>query len=260
MTPEELAQKTMGDMPEGGSTGTNKSFTSFNLTSKEDARAAFRESMTEMYGFYDPKLFNSFYSETMKMQKRYATRSSGSVQTSTSFNVNAFMKEYLQALAPTIIATGKYGGMARQTIDELSAYADDMGLNYGGTVFAKDMQSILSGERTVQDIFNSYRESAMSLYPSFTQRLQQNAKITLKDLASPYVNTMASLLEMDPSSISLSNPVLQSALSTKDGAIKPVSEFIKDVKNMDAWKFTNNAKEEAVSLASSFKRSFGFGA
>jgi hypothetical protein len=28
---------------------------------------------------------------------------------------------------------------------------------------------------------------------------------------------------------------------------------------MDAWKFTKNAKEEAVDLASSFKRAFGFG-
>jgi hypothetical protein len=247
--------------PSGTSTGSvsSGSFTSYSITSKEDARAAFRKSMTEMYGFYDPKLFNSFYAETVKLQKRYGTRRSGEVQTDYTFNVSSFMDEYLQALAPSIIKTGKYGGMARQTVDELSSYADNMGLNYGGTVFAKDMQTILSGERTVQDIFNSYRESAMSLYPNFAKRLQENAKITLKDLASPYVNTMASLLEMDPSTISISNPVLQGALSTKDGAIKPVSEFVKDIKNMDAWKYTNNAKEEAVSLASSFKRSFGFG-
>lgn len=246
--------------PSGTSTSSSGSFTSYDFTSKEDARAAFRKAMTEMYGFYDPKMFGTFYSEVNKLQKKYATRSSGGVQKSYSFNVNSFMEQYLQALAPTIIKTGQYGGMARQTIDELAAYADDMGLNYGGSVFAKDMQSILAGEKTTQEVFNSYRESAMSLYSNFADRLQQNAKLTIKDLASPYVNTMASLLEVDPSTISMTNPVLQNALVGVNGVTKSVGEFIKDVKNTDAWKFTNNAKEEAVSLAGSFKRAFGFGA
>jgi hypothetical protein len=70
---------------------------------------------------------------------------------------------------------------------------------------------------------------------------------------------MASLLEVDPNTLSVTNPVLQGAIAKVDGTIKPISEFVKDVKNMDAWKFTKNAKEEAVDLASSFKRAFGFG-
>lgn len=236
---------------------------SYNLTSREDARATFRKAMTDLYGYYDPKAFSVFYSQLQKMEKRYATRSGGrdgsSVQTSTSFNPNLFMEEYLQGLAPAIVASGKFGGAARQTIDELAAFADNMGLNYGNQVFAKDMQSIIAGQKTAEEIFNSYRESAAQLYSGFADRLRQNPKLTLKDLASPYINTMASLLEVDPNTISVTNPVLQGAIAKVDGTIKPISEFVKDVKNMDAWKFTKNAKEEAVDLASSFKRAFGFG-
>lgn len=237
-----------------------KSGVSYNFTSKEDARASFRKAMVDMYGYYDANAFNAFYSGLTKLEKKYATRYSGTTTTGYSFNPTSFMTEYLQGLAPAIIATGKYGGAARQTIDELASYADSMGLNYNKSVFAKDMQSLMKGERSPEDILNSYRESSMQLYSGFAERLQQNPKLTMKDLAAPYVNTMASLLEVDPGTLSLTNPTLQGALSTSDGKTKPISEFIKDVKNMDAWKFTNNAKEEAVSLARSFKQSFGFGA
>lgn len=236
---------------------------SYNLTTREDAKSTFRKAMTDLYGYYDPKAFSVFYSQLQKMEKKYASRSyssgSSKSQTSYSFNPNLFMEEYLQGLAPAIIQSGKFGGVARQTIDELSSFADSMGLNYGASVFAKDMQSVISGNKTAEEIFNSYRESAAQLYSGFADRLRQNPKLTLKDLASPYINTMASLLEVDPNTISVTNPVLQGAIAKIDGTIKPISEFVKDVKGMDAWKFTKNAKEEAVELASSFKRAFGFG-
>lgn len=257
-----FAQQRMPSMPEANTTG-SYSQVSYNLTSREDARATFRKAMTELYGYYDPKAFTVFYTQLQKLEKRYATRSGGrsgsSTQTSYQFNPNLFLEEYLQGLAPAVIASGKFGGAARQTIDELSAFADNMGLNYGPQVFAKDMQSIIAGQKTAEEIFNSYRESAAQLYSGFADRLRQNPKLTLKDLASPYINTMASLLEVDPNTISVTNPVLQGAIAKVDGTIKPISEFVKDVKSMDAWKFTKNAKEEAVDLANSFKRAFGFG-
>jgi hypothetical protein len=262
----DLAKQSPKSVPDtiSSTSGGSYSSVSYNLTSKEDARASFRKAMTELYGFYDPKAFSVFYSQLQKLEKGYASRESGSggssTRTTTSFNPNLFMEEYLQGLAPAVIQSGKFGGAARQTVDELSSYADGMGLNYGASVFAKDMQSIISGNKTIDEVFNSYRESAAQLYSGFADRLRQNPKLTLKDLASPYINTMASLLEVDPNTISVTNPVLQGAIAKVDGTIKPVSEFIKDVKNMDAWKFTKNAKEEAVDLASSFKRAFGFGA
>lgn len=246
-----------GIMGSGGSGGGGS--VSYDLTTKEDARASFRKAMTEMYGYYDANAFNAFYTALRSLEKKYATRSSGSSSTRYNFNPSSFLNEYLQGLAPAIIASGKYGGAAKQAINELASYADSMGLNYGATVYVKDMQSLMTGEKTVQDIFNSYRESAMNLYAGFADRLKQNPSLTIKDLASPYINTMASLLEVDPSTLSLTNPTLQGALSTANGQLKPLSEFIKDVKNTDAWKFTLNAKQEASSLASSFKQAFGFG-
>ena len=260
-----LAKNLQPQQPDTTAGGTSGSYSqvSYNLTTREDARATFRKAMTELYGYYDPKAFTVFYTQLQKLEKGYATRTIGksgsSTQTSYQFNPNLFMEEYLQGLAPAVIQSGKFGGVARQTVDELSSYADGMGLNYGGAVFAKDMQSIISGQKTAEEIFNSYRESAAQLYSGFADRLRQNPKLTLKDLASPYINTMASLLEVDPNSISVTNPVLQGAIAKMDGTIKPISEFVKDVKSMDAWKFTKNAKEEAVDLASSFKRAFGFG-
>lgn len=242
------------------SDSSSKSGVSYNLTTKEDARASFRKAMVDMYGYYDANSFNAFYSSLQKLEKKYATRYSGSNTTQYSFNPSSFMNEYLQGLAPAIVSTGKFGGAARQAIDELASYADSMGLNYSPSVFAKDMQSVMAGDKSAEEIFTSYRDSAMQVYSGFSDRLKQNAKLTMRDLATPYINTMASLLEVDPGTITLTNPTLQGALSTVEGKVKPISEFVKDVKNMDAWKFTTNAKEEAVSLAKSFKQSFGFGA
>ena len=264
-TGADLAKNLQPQMTGTTASGASGSYSqvSYNLTTREDAKSTFRKAMTELYGYYDPKAFAVFYSQLQKMEKKYAGRSSSkdgsSSQTNYNFNPNLFMEEYLQGLAPAVIQSGKFGGIARQTVDQLASFADDMGLNYGGQVFAKDMQSVVAGIKTVDEILNSYRESAAQVYSGFADRLRQNPKLTLKDLASPYINTMASLLEVDPGTISVTNPVLQGAIAKVDGTIKPISEFVNDVKNMDAWKFTKNAKEEAVSLASSFKRSFGFG-
>lgn len=53
-------------------------------------------------------------------------------------------------------------------------------------------------------------QEAQSLYPSIATQL--TGGMTVQDVASPYINTMAQLLEVDPNTLSIQTPLIKKAL------------------------------------------------
>jgi hypothetical protein len=67
---------------------------------------------------------------------------------------------------------------------------------------------------------------------------------------------MASLLEVNPDSISLSDPLLRSAI--QGDKEMPIYDFQRQIRKDNRWQYTNNARSEASDVARTVLRDFGF--
>ena len=79
--------------------------------------------------------------------------------------------------------------------------------------------------------------------------------MNLDTILNPYKNTYAATLEISPDSISL-NDVLQKAI-TKDG-FESIYKFKQELRKDPRWQNTDNARQEASSVAYNVLRDFGF--
>ena len=92
--------------------------------------------------------------------------------------------------------------------------------------------------------------------------LPDNAKkliddgIDLETIYAPYKNTMASVLEVNPNTISLNDATLRGAI----GPDKEMSiyDFQRALRKDPRWQYTNNAREEVSDVALKVLRDFGF--
>ena len=105
---------------------------------------------------------------------------------------------------------------------------------------------------------------------AFKQLIRNNAKLGLPDkvsglldqgidletVYSPYKNAMASVLEINPATINLSDPTLRGAI----GPDKEMSlyEFQKALRKDPRWQYTNNARRDVSNVALKVLRDFGF--
>jgi len=104
----------------------------------------------------------------------------------------------------------------------------------------------------------------------FKQLIRQTAKTGLPDKVSklldqgldldavyaPYKNTMASLLEINPDSISLNDALLRTAI--QGDKEMPIYDFQRQIRKDNRWQYTNNARAEASDVARTVLRDFGF--
>jgi len=105
--------------------------------------------------------------------------------------------------------------------------------------------------------YEEMKRQAADLYSPFAEGLNQGR--TLYDMTRNYRTQMASLLEMDESSIKWNDLMKYATKTGVDGkpAKSTFAEFTKSVKNDPLWQYTKNAKETYTNQALSLLRDFG---
>lgn len=83
-----------------------------------------------------------------------------------------------------------------------------------------------------------------------------NQGLDLQTIYSPYKNAMAKVLEINPESITLDDPVLRSAI--KPEGEMSIYDFQRTLKKDPRWQYTNNAKAEVSDKVLRVLRDFGF--
>jgi hypothetical protein len=80
--------------------------------------------------------------------------------------------------------------------------------------------------------------------------------IDLQTVFSPYKNAMATTLEINPETISLSDPTLRAAI----GPDKEMSlyDFQRALRKDARWQYTNNAREDVFQSVNKVLQDFGF--
>lgn len=156
-------------------------------------------------------------------------------------------------------------GQAATFYGQLKELYDNMGVPTSGTWLRTQVKRLLSGEQTMDAFQQRAVAQAQSLYPAIAANI--SASHTVRDIAEPYMQTMANLLELNPASIKLSDPSIKQALqgtTTVQGGKQTVftttlNDFEKSLRGDPRWQYTRNAKDTVSSALVNIGRTFGFG-
>ena len=148
-------------------------------------------------------------------------------------------------------------GKAGEQLAELQKVAAANGLDLQkafGTQLPTWFASINKGE-SIDTYKKQIRDVAKIGMPQNIATLLDNG-IDLDAVYSPYKNVMASVLEINPESITLNDPILRSAITGEKEL--PIYEFQRQLRKDSRWQYTNQAKEEVSDVALKVLRDFGF--
>jgi hypothetical protein len=150
-------------------------------------------------------------------------------------------------------------GDLRTYANQLRNTASANGLTFSDQYYQDLAISAVRGLTNIEDAEADIREQAAGFWPSYGDKIR--AGYNVRDLASGYIYTMASELEVDPQSIALDDNYIRSALTSVDekGDARPQSlwEFQQTLRKDPRWMNTNKAQNKIADTASSVMKMFG---
>ena len=153
--------------------------------------------------------------------------------------------------------TGAAKGKAGEDLADLQRVAAANGLDLQkafGTQLPTWLASINKGE-SIETYKKMIRNVAKIGMPPNIASMLDNG-VDLETIYSPYKNVMASVLEINPESITLNDPVLRSAITGNREV--PIYEFQRELRKDNRWQYTNNAREEVSDSVLGVLKDFGF--
>ena len=232
-----------------------------SITSKEDAYEDFNTFIRESVGVdANPKDAEQYYKELTKLEKskvaKQVTTRSGSTTTQTS--TGGITKEDRELLAARFIdryidTTGvqNVGGAVGANLGTIRKLASDYNIALSDAEIRRYAISALTDRNVLETAKVKIQNTAKVRYQNLGQYFDQG--LTVKDIASQYINKMANVLEVNPDTIKLDDRYIDTALST----LPNFTDFNKMLRNSPQWEYTTNAREEAASYANKILQDFG---
>lgn len=150
-------------------------------------------------------------------------------------------------------------GEAGEIEDKLYEYAYSMGISMSDYWMDGAARAIVSGRGTQQDHEDIIRRMAKSQYSYWAKQI--DAGQTVADIASPYMQSMAQILELPAGSINLFDPSIKKALQYRNkqgqSEVKPLWQFENELRNDPRWKKTSNAQNSMMQVAHQVLSDFG---
>lgn len=168
----------------------------------------------------------------------------------------------LTALKTRVVGTGVITGTTGEsltTINALKQHGAEMGIDHSDAWYVSAAKGILHGDKTLDDWKGEINNLAKTRYSWAASQI--DAGQTVKALASPYINSMANLLEVDPTTLSLKDSTINKALTSVDEngkqVVQPIWQFETSLRKDPRWATTRNAKDSLDSTARSILQDFG---
>lgn len=151
----------------------------------------------------------------------------------------------------------RLGGEAGRNLQALkqTAAANGIDLNKAfGSELQDWIRKINAGE-SIDTYKQTIRDIAKIGLPEKVQSLVDRG-VDLETIYSPYKRTMASVLEVNPETITLDDPTLRSAI----GPDREMSiyDFQRNLRQDSRWEFTDSARSEVSGLVNRVLKDFGF--
>jgi hypothetical protein len=140
------------------------------------------------------------------------------------------------------------------TAQDLMETARNNGLTLSQSQIDAYTKAIQNGTK-LDVIKNQIRSTASLGLPDNVKKLMAEGT-DLETIYAPYKTTMASVLELDPSSIKLNDQTLRSAIGM-NGEM-PIYEFQRQLRKDARWQYTNNARKEVSDSVTKVLQDFGF--
>ena len=179
---------------------------------------------------------------------------------------------YTQPKYETFLLTGRPTGDAAKDLngdgitDEtvtgaLQSFFSRNGLKVTDNYIKTFEQQIVSGNMTLDEAMSQIREKLIApAYPAWSDYIKNGMDIT--DIASPYIENVASRLGVPAAAIGINDPLVKKALSNAGEDGKPSYTSLYDLDKMirqDArWESTDEAQKEYAGYAETILRQFGF--
>ena len=226
-------------------------------------------SQTELQDWL-PQLKSQYVGDKGKTQTNieYTYKNGELVSTKYLTKDNADPKIWLTDKIQTKLASGDVvsnklnipEGPAGQYFVNVKNFAANNGIMLSDDAARSYAFGIASGKLSEDTAISTIRESASNAFPSLGDKIK--AGVNVKTLADPYIQSMSNILEIPSTGIDLFDPKIRGALSytLPDGKVgtKSIYDFEKELRQDPRWQFTNNAREQASSIASTVLKDFGF--
>jgi hypothetical protein len=157
------------------------------------------------------------------------------------------------AYKPGATLSGKAGTNLAELRKVAAANGLDLDKNFGSSLQGW-LQKLAQGE-SIETFKQIVRSSAKLGLPDKVASLLDQG-VDLDTIYKPYKDIMASVLEVNPTTITINDSVLRSAI----GPDKEMSlfDFQKMLRKDDRWQYTNQAKQEVSDIGLRVLRDFGF--
>ena len=165
------------------------------------------------------------------------------------------------ALSPYItFFQGSLSGEAGQNEEQLRAFAQANGVNISNGFIQTYARHIADGTKSLDDAKTALRQYAINAFPVWADQLR--AGVNLSDIASPYTQSMAKTLELDPAKVDVFDPTIRKALQTVDpktgkpGAV-PMWQFEQTLRQDSRYKQTQQAQDQTMAVGHRVLQDFG---
>lgn len=152
-------------------------------------------------------------------------------------------------------------GEGGEAIEALHSYAYSMGIKMNDKFYTDGARNIIRGVAKQQDYEDKIRKQAKATYSQWSKQI--DAGQTVADLASPYMQSMAQILELPNGSVNLFDNTIKKALQYKNtttgkSEVKALWQFENELRNDPRWKKTKNAQDSMMQVAHQVLADFGF--
>lgn len=118
-----------------------------------------------------------------------------------------------------------------------------------------DFSNRVKNGESVSNIASTIRSLAKIGQPESIGKLLDSG-VDLETIYQPYKQTMASVLELNPNSITLNDPTLRSAIGPDKE--QSLYEYQRSLRKDPRWQYTNNARSETADAVTTVLKDFGF--
>jgi len=144
------------------------------------------------------------------------------------------------------VKQGWFGGYAGQVQLAIKEYAADQGIPVSDQYVNSNVQSIVAGSNSLNAIRASIATQAAAAFPAYSDQI--NKGTTVGAIAKPYASALSQILEQNPDSVDLYNPLLRGAMQYKDPktglpGVKQLYDYERELRQNPKWLGTNNARE-----------------